>query len=148
MGRLHITFSTDMQWFIGSVYNIAHPLLTSSGQNQNCAWGWNNTLWPFSCISKIIVQKKHVFFLLCMIFYQIYCVMFSYINSIFPQTSVFPFKWYQEYAYPCFRSWATYRQFDLGMSFYVKNVKKWLRSFIGMGNICQSKWGRYYIKVK
>ena len=35
--------------------------------------GCNNTLWSFSCISKI--------------FYQIYCVIFSYIPFTFPQTS-------------------------------------------------------------
>ena len=52
--------------------------------------GWNNTLWPFSCISKVMVQKKYknnVGFFLCIIFYRIYCVIFSYINLTFPQTS-------------------------------------------------------------
>ena len=31
--------------------------------------------------------KKHIFFYLCIIFYQISCVIFSYIPFTFPQTS-------------------------------------------------------------
>ena len=32
------------------------------------------------------IQQKNIFFL-CIIFYQIYCVIFSYIHFTFPQTS-------------------------------------------------------------
>ena len=32
-------------------------------------------------------QKETACFFICIIFYQIYCVLFSYINFTFPQTS-------------------------------------------------------------
>jgi hypothetical protein len=69
--------------------------------------GWNNTLWPFSCISKMMVQ---FFFNSWFCLYYLLPALMCYIllNSFHISTNfkVFPFKWYQEYAYPCFRAWA------------------------------------------
>ena len=45
--------------------------------------------------------------LFCIFLYQIYCVILLHSIHISTNFIVFPFKWYQEYAYPCFRSWAT-----------------------------------------
>ena len=72
--------------------------------------GWNNTSWPFSCISKMMVQKntkERLFFPLYYLLPDLLCYILLQSFNISTNLKVFPFKWCQAYAYPCFRAWAT-----------------------------------------
>jgi hypothetical protein len=60
-----------------------------SVQNLNCTWAGITHYGLFLAFQRSWyekIQKKGCFFL-CIIFYQIYCVIFSYIPFTFPQTS-------------------------------------------------------------
>ena len=69
--------------------------------------GWNNTLWPFSCISKMKVQKNRFVFSLYYLLTDLLCFILLHSFHISTNFKVFPFKCYQEYAYPFFRACAT-----------------------------------------
>jgi hypothetical protein len=63
-------------------YNICTYTAAIQWPKYTFHLGWNNTLWPFSCISKMMVQKNTKERLLLT-----YCVTLSYIPFTFPQHS-------------------------------------------------------------
>jgi hypothetical protein len=71
---------------------------------------WNNTFWPFSCISKMMHKKNTIEGLFLSLYYllpDLLCYIRLHSFHISTKFKVFLFKWYQEYAYSCFWSWAT-----------------------------------------
>jgi hypothetical protein len=78
-----------MQWVVGSLQHFANTLLPSRAQHRNCCWAGIIHYGLCTCISKMIIQKiqKNGCFFLCIVVYQIYCVIFSYIPFTFPPTS-------------------------------------------------------------
>ena len=49
--------------------------------------GWNNTWWPFLAFQRWLYKKENGWIFLGIIFYQIYCDIFSYIPFTFTQTA-------------------------------------------------------------
>ena len=81
-----------------------NTLLPSSGQNLNCTWaGIIHYGLSLACqrwrYKKNI--KKQLFFSLYELLPDLLCFILLHSFRISTNFKVFPFKWYQEYAYPC-----------------------------------------------
>jgi hypothetical protein len=55
-----------------------------------------------------------IFFYLYYLLPDQLCYILLHSLNISTNFKLFPFKWYQEYAYPCIRSWARFQQVILG----------------------------------
>jgi hypothetical protein len=78
-------------------WNLEHRLLTPRGSHRNCIdlLDFIISLYLFPCIS-----------LDCILPYLLYYSLLHYFN-ISTNVKVFSFQWYQLYAYPGNRAWAT-----------------------------------------
>ena len=85
--------------------------------------GWNNTLWAFSCISKMMVQKKYVFFFFVLSFTRSTVSSSPTFLSHFHKLQSVSFQMVPRKCISLLQV-LSYRQLDLSMSFHAKYVFK------------------------
>jgi hypothetical protein len=78
-------------------------------QNLNCTWA-GIIYYGLSHAFQRWWYKQKKEWLFCSLYYHLpdlMCYILLHSFHISTNFKVFPFKWYQYYAYPCFRAWAT-----------------------------------------
>jgi hypothetical protein len=83
--------------------NYAHTLMPSSDQNLNYTWaGIIHYILSLAFQTWYEKNTKESFFFIYDILPVLVCYILLDSFHISIKFKVFPFKWYQEYAYPCF----------------------------------------------
>ena len=108
-----------MQWLIGSVKNVAHTLMSSSGQNLNCTWA-GIIHYGLSFAFQI---QNNCFFVFVSSFTRSIVLYSTTLFSNFHKLKSVSFQMLPRICISLLQG-LNYRQLDLGMSFLVIKKKK------------------------
>jgi hypothetical protein len=87
----HTKILVVRSYFKLSIWNFAHTLWALSELQPE----WWLELWPFSCISKMVVEKDQLVLSLYFLLPDLMCYILLHSIHISTNFNVFPFKWQQ-----------------------------------------------------